>query len=733
MAFGKRRIPKHLVIDEYYHYVPKSKQPKLSFCWLAGLTLVTGFFLFFAIGSRAEETTNAGILEIRSAKGKQPALLVETVVEAEINGLIAHTSYKQLFKNQSSDWQEGIYSFPLPETAGVHYMEMKVGDRTIIGEIKEKHEAKRIYKQALKQGKRAALTEQQRPNMFTQKIANIPPGEEIEILIQYQQKIEYRNKGFEWRLPTTYTPRYIPGKQLGRPTKQANQQQADESLTLVDDFQQSVGEASMINELISDVETDQFGWAMPTDQVPDAQLITPPMKKKSKSPVNTISIDIRLNSGLALSNISSLYHDVSIVKQDKAHHISLTHGQTDMDRDYVLQWSPVESKAPSAALFNEEVDGDFYSLLMLIPPTEPKTAKLARDIIFIIDTSSSMQGPSIHQARQSLSLALQELSNSDRFNVIEFNSQFSLLFDELKPATQKNVQQSLYWVNRLNANGGTEMHSALDAAFEQMPESERLQQIVFITDGAVGNESALFKLIHDKLDASRLFTVGIGSAPNSYFMRKAAEFGRGSFSHIGQDKDISEVMLSLFTKLNSALSTNIKIEWPRDVEQYPQRIGDLYKDEAMLVAARSKEKLPSVNISGELHRRQWHRSVSNRSKHQQKGVAGLWAREKIEHIEDQKIAGSISESTAKQSILDVALKHKLVSRFTSFIAVEKQAARPAETTFKTKSIPNQIARGQSVSPVMLPQTATTAEVAWWLGLFGFTVFLIGHRMRGDDR
>lgn len=705
MFLAKQRIPKHLIIHEN-HCCPRNKRNRgwryiaISSFALLALILIA---LTFSGPSEAEEIGNAGELHFKNAAAKKAALHLNTHVSASINGIVAQVSYLQRFKNNSEDWQEGIYTFPLPETAGIKHMEMRVGERVIVGEIKEKQAAKRIYTEALKQGKRAALTEQQRPNMFSQRIANIAPNEEISILIQYQQTIDFQNQRFEWRLPTTFTPRYIPGT-----PKTGSDQNAI---------------------LENEHNINSFGWARATDQVPDAHLIATPTKNSS----NPISIDIELNSGLLLSDISSLYHDINISKDKTKHKIHLQNMTDEMDRDFVLQWTPVASKVPRAALFSEEVDNEFYSLLMLIPPSDSTSFKLARDIVFVIDTSGSMQGPSINQAKQSLSLALQQLNDQDRFNIIEFNSSFSQLFAEIHPATQSNIQQAQKWVGGLAAGGGTEMYQALKQSFIEMPNSERLQQIVFITDGAVGNEKALFKLIHNELNNTRLFTVGIGSAPNSYFMRKAAEFGRGSFSHIGSTSEISETMTSLFSKLSSAVSTQINIDWLQSVEQYPNRIGELYKDEALIVTAKSAELPKQVNILGELDKRIWQQSVVNGAGANHHAVSSLWARSKIEDLEDQHIAGLSSNEENRSQILDVALRHKLISRFTSFVAVENIIARTKNQKLKRKPIDNQVAQGQSLSKVMLPQTATSGEIAWWIGLFGFIALIFIWRMKGEEQ
>ena len=205
-----------------------------------------------------------------------------------------------------------------------------------------------------------------------------------------------------------------------------------------------------------------------------------------------------------------------------------------MDRDFLLQWEPVSGSAPTAALFTEEVEGIHYGLLMLLPPSPRRAATaIPREIVFVVDTSGSMGGVSIRQARESLDQALRQLRPQDRFNIIAFNSNYRALYRQPVAATPHHVQRATEFVRHLSASGGTEMMPALLAALQDQGEPDQLQeqpalrQVIFITDGAVGNEAALFEQISAQLGRNRLFTVGIGSAPNSWFMSKAAQFGRG--------------------------------------------------------------------------------------------------------------------------------------------------------------------------------------------------------------
>ena len=218
--------------------------------------------------------------------------------------------------------------------------------------------------------------------------------------------------------------------------------------------------------------------------------------------------------------------------------ITLADGNTPANRDFVLRWVPRQEAAPRLAWFTQSQGGRHYALLMLMPPAAVQDARLPREVIFVLDTSGSMAGASIRQAREALALALERLAPQDRFNVVEFNSTARALFAEAREAAPAQVQRAIDWVRSLEARGGTEMASALKLALNGSDAGSGVRQVVFLTDGAVGNEEDLFRLIQARLGDSRLFTVGIGSAPNSHFMRKAAELGRGTFTYIGRVDEV---------------------------------------------------------------------------------------------------------------------------------------------------------------------------------------------------
>lgn len=628
------------------------------------------------------------------------APLLNTDVSMDITGLTARVSLSQSFHNEGQDWVEGVYVFPLPENAAVDHMRMKVGERIIEGRIKEKKEASRIYQKAKSSGRKAALIEQERPNMFTTSVANIGPGEIIVITIEYQQMLEYRDETFSIRFPMTVTPRYMPGTPLPA---------LEESLPT----------------------SNALGWAINTTAVPDASRISPPVLHEDELRVNPVKLQVSLNAGIPLDYINSLYHEVTVIRSGNGKaSIRLQAESVPSDRDFVLEWKPVASHAPRAALFNERkadsqnADESYYSMIMIMPPVGHQARALPREVVFIIDTSGSMAGESIRQARSALLMAVQRLKASDRFNIIQFNSRTNALFAAPVAASQYNINRALDYVRQLDADGGTEMRPALTLGLSYPVDTRFMRQVVFLTDGAVGNERDLFQVIHDKLGSARLFTVGIGSAPNSFFMRKAADYGRGTYTYIGDVGEVQDRMSALFDKLETPVMRDLKLVWPEqagDIDVYPKRLPDLYEGEPLIIKARSKQLSGELSIIGERGQQPWKANFALNSHTHQPGVGVLWARSRITSLMDSLHEGA-DPSEVRQAVIKTALDHHLVSKYTSLVAVDITPARPVDKDLKRGAVPANLPHGMQrdmVFGVSMTQTATPAQLHMLIGLFIF--------------
>jgi Ca-activated chloride channel family protein len=573
---------------------------------------------------------------------------------------------------------------------------MHIGERFIEGEIREKEQARKDYEQAKQQGKKTSLVEQQRANMFTTSVANIGPGESVVVEIEYLETLRYDDGTFSLRFPVTITPRYIPGSAL--PDRKGS------------------------------------GWSPDTTRVDDASLITPPVVTRSND--HRLTLDIDLDAGMPLETVTSRYHPIRVSSTGNTgdtgrYKVELTGTNAAMDHDFELIWRPVAASAPRAALFTEPFADKTHLLLMMVPPNDSTavTPRMARETIFVIDTSGSMHGVSIEQARKALQLALDGLRPEDRFNVIQFNSVTHGLFPVSVPATRQNLDQAAAYVQRLEANGGTEMRPALEKAMHSPAAENFLRQIIFITDGSVGNEDELFSLIESGLGDTRLFTVGIGSAPNGWFMRKAAESGRGTYTFISALHEIDEKMGRLFAKLESPQLTDIFVQWPDgvQVDAYPRKVADLYSGEPVIVKAVVSGQFRNgsrVTVSGNSVGGAWAKELQLDEGRSSPGVAAVWARARIEDLIDGS-RGNSDPDAMRTAVIDTALRYHLVSKFTSLVAIDKTPVRPKGVGLGSEQVPNLLPYGQSQKAIFgFPATATPAEMQRLLGIASLLAALL---------
>ena len=652
-----------------------------------------------------------------------PAPGLATEAHMWINGMVARVQVVQHFLNPHDEWQEGVYVFPLPDNAAVDHVRLLVGGRVIVGEIRERQEAKRTYEKARKAGQRAALVEQERPNMFTASVANIGPGERITVEIRYHQTLRYDDGAFRLRFPLVVGPRYIPGTEP---------------------------EIGLVNAVI----------ITKPPQVPDADRITPPIRHPSRGMGNPVQMRIELNPGFEVAEITSPTHAIKTTgSAEEGFTITLDGDAVPADRDFELVWKPRPGETPVAAVFTE-AEGDGTYLLMMVTPPEtegaPKDQGLPREVIFVIDTSGSMAGTSMKQAKLALGMAIKRLHPRDRFNIIQFNSVTSSLFTAPKAADPSTVRRALAYTASLKAEGGTEMLPALRKALDGEKDAGRIRQVVFITDGNVGNESALFQEVTGRLGDSRLFTIGIGSAPNGYFMREAATLGRGTFTYIGSVDEVREKMETLFAKLERPALTDLRLTFTDGMtaEVFPQPLPDLYYGEPLVIAALVDRPGGEVVIEGRMGRKPWRTAVPLTSPRPAPGIAKVWARRKIQALSDAVHYGADREAV-REAVTRVALTHHLISRYTSLVAIDVTPVRPENVPVAKRDVPINLPYGWDYEKVTgekatrapqparfragltdavfsLPQTATPAQLKMLLGalalvLSGLTLWLYRRR------
>lgn len=645
---------------------------------------------------KKSDVTEGSLLLKTTLSGRYLAApLLSTAVQMRVSGMSARVVVTQTFHNPSTQWVEGVYVFPLPENSAVDHLKMRIGEREIEGQIKEREAAKATYEKAKQAGQQAALVEQERPNIFTTSVANLGPGQDVKVVIEYQQVLNFDQGAYHLRFPMVVGPRYIPG--------------------------------TIANTEAAAAAMPSRGWAQNTDQVPDAARITPPVLRPLAGETepkihNPLSLDIDLDAGFALAKLTSSYHQIDVVQQsDHQYHIRLNAGSVPANKDFELVWSPQPGATPQAAVFTEHHAGKTYALMMVMPPLPAELGqhRLPRETVFIVDTSGSMQGTSIDQAKQALLLALDRLQAGDTFNVIQFNSVTDSLFPQVVAADAAHIKRAKDYVRGLVATGGTEMFPALSAALQGQEAPGRVRQVIFLTDGAVGNEDELFKLIHERLGDRRLFTVGIGSAPNSYFMSKAAEFGRGSFTYIGKVQEVGEKMGTLFAKLESPVLTQLHVEFPRGTtaEMWPAKLPDLYSGEPLVFTAAIEGEVPAktiITLSGLRGMTPWQANLALDASTPASTTASvhtLWARSKIQSLLDGIHSGAETEAVRKQ-VIEVALAHHLVSKYTSLVAVDVTPVRPAHAALSENlPVATNLPEGWNYDAVFgqLPQGATPAQ------------------------
>ncbi|MEJ2692508.1 MAG: marine proteobacterial sortase target protein, partial [Candidatus Thiodiazotropha sp.] len=508
--------------------------------------------------------------------------------------------------------------------------------------------------------------------------------------IGYQQMVRYTDGRFELRFPLVVGPRYIPGFSPAAESKRFDRVQ---------------------------------GWARDSDQMADAAQITPPVADPADGPLNPVSLRVNLDAGLPLSEIKSHYHPVVERRRDSARvSLQLAGGAVPAERDFLLSWRVQPGMQPRAALFRERWRGEEYALLLLLPPDRVSPAQLvSREVVFVVDNSGSMHGASITQAKAALRLALSRLGPSERFNLIHFNDQSHALFAQAREASRDNKERALSEIEGLQAEGGTEMSSALEMALSGSgEENERLRQIVFLTDGSVGNETALFELIRQRLGESRLFTIGIGSAPNSHFMQRAADFGRGSFTYIGDLAEVEARMRNLFEKLEYPAMSNLRLtrQDGQPLAVLPGRLPDLYLGEPLMLALKSPRLEGDLVIEGQRESTPWRHSIALGQGSERPELHRLWARRRIHELMGQAAKESKPEQR-RQAVTELALEHQLVSAYTSLVAVEQTPVRPVNEPLKGGMMPLNLPQGWEAAQLFgrLPQTATAAPLSLLLGVW----------------
>jgi len=636
-------------------------------------------FLFLASNVFASEISSpefpGGSLKV-STDQTQEFPLKHTSVSADIKGYVSEVEVRQEYINPYQQPIEAVYIFPLPHNAAVYDMEMRVGQKVVKADIKRRAEAQKAYEEAKQQGKRAGLLEQERSNIFTQSVANILPGDDITIVIRYTETLTFDKNKYQFVFPTVVGPRYIPGEWI---------------------------EQNFV------------------PRVTDWQRINPPVLPPGMRSGHDIDITVSLDTGgMPITNLSSVTHQVDIAKNgDSKAQIKIKPTDTIPNKDFVLDYE-LSSNKPQFAFFTYKPQNeDGYFSLMIQPQTQFTTSEVTpKEIFFIVDTSGSMMGEPIEKSKEAMSYALKHLNPEDSFYLMKFSNVTLRLSNKPLLNTPENVLSGLQYIDSIKAGGGTEMLPGILEALEYPHDPKKLRIVVMMGDGYIGNKTEILDAIQSKLgDQTRLFSFGIGSSVNRYLLDNMGKIGRGSAYYVTL-RDVSEdVVDKFYQRISSPLLTDLKIDWGgmQVTQMYPSLTPDLFAGQPLYVHGRySQSGNSTIKVTGRvasveeglgnnLRKLFGIGAAVDRNEElfsipavfpevnqENSWIGRIWARNKITDLTDQMFKGE--QPALVEEVTTLGLRHRLVTKYTSFVAVEEIVATSSGTPQRVE-IPVELPEG----------------------------------------
>ncbi|MEA3312687.1 MAG: VIT domain-containing protein [candidate division WOR-3 bacterium] len=595
--------------------------------------------------------------------------LEHTDVDAYVTGYIARVNVTQHFVNPYEEPIEAVYVFPLPRNSAVDAMTMKIGDKVIKGVIKKREEARAMYEKAIQEGKTASLLEQERPNIFTQTVGNIMPGDDIYIEISYVQDLAYDHGTYEYTFPMVVGPRYIPGEQSGK--KQGG------------------------------------GWAEDTEKVPDASKITPPVIKPEYRSGHDISLKLTVDAGVPIQNFSCPSHE--IVKEESGERrvvVEIAQGDQIPNKDFIFRYDVAGSKPEYALLTHAKGPNDGYFMLMIQPKASFKIAEITpRELVFVVDRSGSMSGFPIEKVKEAMKLCVENMHPDDYFQVISFSYTAERFAPRPVPNTPENVKKALAYIEGLDGAGGTEMLTGVNEALsvDRDPNRKRRRFVLFMSDGYVGNEAEIIAAIEQKRGDARVFSFGVGSSVNRYLLEGMARAGRGYATYCRQDEDPQAAVQLFYDRIAKPFLMDIEIDWGglevKDV--FPSTIPDLFAAQPVIIHGRyTKAGSATIKVTGKVRGKPVTQEIhvtfpAVEPSHDV--IPTLWARTKIAKLSDESYTKGETQDLVNE-ITELALKYRIMSRYTSFVAVSEEV-RNVDGKLETVQVPVPIPEGVSYEGV----------------------------------
>jgi len=617
-------------------------------------------------------------LQIIGKDGKMTGFvpLKHTGIKTEISGFVARIEVTQEFENVLPDAVEAVYVFPLTHDSAVDGMTMTVGAREIRAVIKERDEARKIYEQARNTGHTAALLDQERPNIFTQSVTNIPPSGKVLIKLSVIELLKYEAGVYEFAFPLVVGPRYIPGNPTG----------AGDHATMPD-----------------------------TDQVPDASRISPPVAgvhTGDETAGHDVSMEVHLAAGVPVGDVESTSHKIFADRTGAdSYHVTLADQAVPPNKDFILKYKVAGLGISDAVLAHSDKSGGYFTLILQPPEKPQEKALVPRQLIFVLDTSGSMWGFPLEMAKKTIQRALDNLRQDETFNLITFSGDTRILFPEPVPATPENVAQAKKVLAGAYGSGGTEMMKAIrtalgdDAGADKPMEADPIRVVCFMTDGYVGNDADIIAEVKKHSDA-RVFSFGIGTAVNRFLLTKMAEEGHGDVEFVTAPNEAQAAADRFYERVHSPVLTNISIDWNGlpVTDVYPKNVRDLFSAKPIIITGRySGNPTGKITIKGYQGTGDYSRTIPvdfSSAAENNAALEKIWARHKVEDLMSQDWNGIQSgNSKYKAEIIRVGLEHSLATQFTSFVAVEE---RTVVSDGKPVKVEVPVELPESVSPLAVP-------------------------------
>lgn len=663
---------------------------------LSAAALVAVGLIYFLIivnpqNASAGQPQGNSQLQIIGKDGKVTGFvpLKHTGIKTEISGFVARIEVTQEFENVLPDAVEAVYVFPLPHESAVDGMTMTVGDREIRAVIKERDEARKIFEQARNTGHTAALLDQERPNIFTQSVTNIPPNGTVQIKLSVLELLKYEAGTYEFAFPLVVGPRYIPGN----PT--------------------SAGD---------------HGTMPNSDQVPDASRISPPVAGVHTDDATVghdVSMEVNLAAGVPVGDVESTSHKIFADRTGvDSYHVTLAEQAVSPNKDFILKYKVAGPEMSDAILTHADKNGGYFTLILQPPDRPQEKALVPRQLIFVVDTSGSMWGFPLEMAKKTVQRALDNLRKDETFNLITFSGDTRILFPEPVPATPENVAKAKEVLAGAYGSGGTEMMKAIrtalgdDAGKDKPMEADPIRVVCFMTDGYVGNDADIIAEVKKHSDA-RVFSFGIGTAVNRFLLTKMAEEGHGDVEFVTAPGEAQAAADRFYERVHSPVLTNIAIDWNGlpVTDVYPKDIRDLFSAKPIIITGRySGSPAGKITIKGYQGTGDYSRTIPvdfSSAGASNAALEKIWARHKVEDLMSQDWNGIQSgNSKYKAEIVQVGLEHSLATQFTSFVAVEEKTVVSDGKPVKVE-VPVELPEG--VSPLAVPggegRMQTSAQLA----------------------